>query len=210
MKIQNTLLMLTAAIMVSACGSTFEGLQKDIGKLGNSVNSAVSSNEEETGNRANVVMKDNSCPPIIVNPQLDSLTEFEDMENAEEGTETSSITLSSTQSSCEEQGEFLNMRIDLTFDAALGPKAKREENDRPFFAYPYFIAVLDGSGEELAREVFAASVTYGEDQNQIQLVETIRQNLPLTYDGEAPDYQIEIGFQLTEEQLFYNTSQDDN
>jgi cytochrome c biogenesis protein ResB len=53
-------------------------------------------------------------------------------------------------------------------------------------------------------------VTYGEDQNQIQLVETIRQNLPLTYDGEAPDYQIEIGFQLTEEQLFYNTSQDDN
>ena len=49
-------------------------------------------------------------------------------------------------------------------------------------------------------------MTYKADQEEIGLIETIRQRLPLNDDGSMPPYRIKVGFQLTEEQLFYNAS----
>jgi hypothetical protein len=103
-------------------------------------------------------------------------------------------------------GQMLAMRLDLKINSMLGPKARRTNNDRPFFAYPYFIAITDTQGNELAKEIFAASVTYDVDQNNLSLIETINQQLPLNEDGSRPDYEVHIGFQLTDEQLFYNAS----
>ena len=59
--------------------------------------------------------------------------------------------------------------------------------------------------QKLAEESFAASVTYEKNQNRIEIVEIIRQNLPLKADGSAPVYEIHVGFQLTEDQLVQNT-----
>ena len=98
------------------------------------------------------------------------------------------------------------MRIDLNFHGHLGPKARIKPSDRPFFAYPYFVAVSDSIGNELAKEVFAASVSYEVGQDSIKLVETIRQRLPLDTDGQVPAYQVSAGFQLTEDQLSHNST----
>ena len=128
------------------------------------------------------------------------------MQNPSTKTEVSNLKLTDTASECKVDGEYIDVRLQLSLAGALGPKAKRKDNDRPFFAYPYFVAVTDSTGEELAKELFAASVTYDKNQDQISLVETIRQKLPLNSDGSTPGYRIKIGFQLSEAQLFYNAS----
>lgn len=214
-----TLLILAAIALPLAGCQTMQGLQQDVStigtKIGNSVANLRQGDEAEEGieetigqtNSAPVTLATEGCPTIMIDPQFDSMSEFYDMENPTPANEVSTITLSQTQTNCNVEGEFLNMRIDLIFDGELGPKAKRKESDRPFFAYPYFIAVQDAAGQELARELFAASVTYTKDQDQIQLMESIRQKLPLNEDGSIPAYQIIIGFQLSEDQLFYNASQ---
>lgn len=194
-------------VSLSAC-QTLEGIQQDFGSMSSAVGSKVNSlkNNDKKQNLASAVISDGTCPPISVDPQLSSMSEFYDMTKPSDGTEVSTIVLKETKSACKTDGEYLEVKIELSFTGELGPKAKRKENDRPFFAYPYFISVTDNEGVELAKELFAASVTYEANQEKIALVETIRQRLPLNDNGSSPGYQIKIGFQLTEEQLFYNAS----
>ena len=209
MKTQHLLLIGAMALCLSACG-TVHGLKQDIGSLGGAVGSTVNDLKTKattaSENHAPAVINDGTCPPIFVDPQLSSISEFYNMEKPSKGTEVSSMEITETASACQVDGEYLEVKVQLSFAGKLGPKAKRKSGDRPFFAYPYFIAVTDDQNTELAKELFAASVTYESKQEKIELVETIRQKLPLNDDGSTPPYQVKIGFQLTEEQLFYNAS----
>lgn len=198
-----------SSLLLSACGSTLEGIQRDFGNFATSIDEKVGdmkSSDNTADTAAPVTLAGDACPSIMVDPQLDSMSEFVDMETPSKETEISTVHLMSTKSECILDGEFLTMRIDLSFDGQLGPKARRKNGDRPFFAYPYFIAVMDSDGNELARELFAASFTYTAEEDRMNVVDTIRQKLPLNDDGTVPAYQVQIGFQLTEDQLFYNSS----
>ena len=214
--IRNILLMGLAAGSLTAC-QTWNGLKQDMSTFGTKVNQSASTAKTKIHNatsptpvkqseKASIIVNDNDCPPITVDPQLSSVSEFYDMENPSSKSEISNLSLTDTTSECKFDGEYLDVRIQLSFAGTLGPKAKRKSGDQPFFAYPYFVAVTDKENEELAKELFAASVTYNTDQSKIELVETIRQRLPLNENGTNPGYQIKIGFQLSEEQLFYNAS----
>ncbi|MEZ5902865.1 MAG: hypothetical protein R3D88_06120 [Alphaproteobacteria bacterium] len=201
-------LLVVSALSLSAC-QTFEGIKKDFSTLSNNVSSGVSSmtssdDSKEPQAIAPVTFNNESCPPIIIDPGHEKAAEFEDMEKPSAATEISHVQLMGTQTECGLKEDKLEVRADLTFRGALGPKAKRKEGDQPFFAYPYYVAVTDDQGNKLAEELFAASVTYGKDQSQIELVETIRQKLPLHKDGTIPGYQVHIGFQLSPEQISYN------
>ncbi len=222
MKHTSLLILSFASLTLAGCG-TFNGLQKDFvnmkNKLGETkeVWSAKNENRQQVAQQAevgeyqgDVIPVNEVCPPVNIAPVLASMTEFKNMESPSPSTEISNISLESADATCYIEGEFLNMRVDLNFKSTLGPKARIKADDRPFFAYPYFIAVNDGVGNELAKEIFAASISFDADQDSILLVETIRQRLPLDVTGVVPDYNVSIGFQLTEDQLFYNTSRFNN
>lgn len=210
MKTYKIILVALCSLSLNACSGTFEGLKQDFSTFGKTVDDKVSnlkqSDENTEKNNATAILSDGTCPPLNVDPQFSKMSEFYDPEKPSKGTEVSTLNLISTKSACEKDGDYLSVQIELAFEGALGPKAKRKSGDRPFFAYPYFVGVTNNDGDELAKELFAASVTYGANQEKIKLVETIRQRLPLNDDGTTPAYQIKIGFQLTEEQLFYNAS----
>lgn len=202
------ILVLTCSVGLTAC-QTWDGLKNDLGSLSETTSQKIATltaPKEGQAQRA-VAGVETTCPPIIIDPQLDSMTEFMDMEDTQDENLVSFVAITETKTLCTPTNNTLDMRLDLTFNSKLGPKAKAKESDQPFFAYPYFISVTDGDAQELAKEIFAASITYEKDQAAIELVETINQSLPLNEDGTIPDYQIHIGFQLTEEQLFYNASQ---
>ena len=226
MKTSHLLLIGFATLSLTAC-QTFDGFKQDLNAAGSAISSKVGSlntadgnidpetenrtattatNADSAQNKAKVVVNDNTCPPIYVDPQLSHASEFYNPEKPSQGTEVSSLDLTDTASECSVADGYKEVKIQLSFKGTLGPKAKRKDNDRPFFAYPYFVSVADKDGEELAKELFAASVTYETKQDSIELYETIRQRLPLNDDGSDPGYQIKIGFQLTEDQLFYNAS----
>jgi hypothetical protein len=206
MNLRTLPLLLLSTLALSACGSTFDGLQKDFGNLRASTNSKIADLRASTADAPKDKLASSICPPIVIDPQLDDMAEFEDMTKPNDKSLISRVALTTAQSLCTPEEGFLAMRLDLTFASELGPKARRKASDRPFFAYPYFISITDSNGQELAKEIFAASMTYEASQEKVELVETINQRLPLNEDGTLPDYQVHIGFQLTDEQLFFNAS----
>ncbi|MEM8833188.1 MAG: hypothetical protein AAGB32_01485 [Pseudomonadota bacterium] len=201
--IKHILPLLVAVFYLGGCAQTFEGLKTDLNKLGNAV-SETTSNMTGRSLPANTIVQGDLCPPVSIPEQMGSLTEFNDPQNTGDDQIVSRFVLKQSNAVCETDGGAVAMQIDLTFYGMLGPKAKRLEGDKPFFSYPYFIAVKDINGNELAREVFAANVGYANDQKNVQVVETIRQRLPLE-DGTAP-YTVEVGLSLTEDQLVYNAT----
>lgn len=144
-----------------------------------------------------------ACPPVRVAENLDSLSEFE---NIEKNRKRSDIAITDINRSCNIQGTDIDMEIALTFTGTLGPEARIKKDDSPSFAYPYFIAVTDEEGFVLAKEIFAASLAYGPEQDTLIQTETIHQKIPLVNENgnTATAYTVLTGFQLTERQLAYN------
>lgn len=199
-------LITTCALTLSAC-QTWDGLKNDLGALKTTTSEKIAT-LKRTDNAQSTVIDASVCPAIIIDPQLDSMSEFMDMNETDENNLISRAFITETISECDVNDSTLDMKLELSFKSELGPKARAKDSDQPFFAYPYFISVTDADGQELAKEIFAASITYEKGQNAVELIETINQSLPLNEDGSASAYQIHIGFQLTDEQLFYNASTD--
>jgi len=97
------------------------------------------------------------------------------------------------------------MQIDFDLHGKTGPRARQKSNDQPNFAYPYFIAVTDAQGNVLFKELFAATIAYGRQENEKTLSETIFQNMPFPDSAAGEAYHVVIGFQLDETQLAYNS-----
>lgn len=147
-----------------------------------------------------------NCPDIILKPLMSTLVEFENPNQTSDEMKIATAEISRVRSTCQKNTEFMTVSIDLNIDTKLGPKARRNSNDKPFFSFPYFISVTDVNGTELAKEVFGASFSFETNQSQITHNETIEQNLPLNPDGSIDNYYMEIGFELTNEQMNYNNS----
>ncbi len=147
-----------------------------------------------------------ACPSVRVVDDLSALSEFTDPQNPGSGTMVSEVTLSKQRGTCiyNSEDKSVAVQVSLVFDSRLGPRSKVYKGDKPSFAYPYFIAVTSPDGEIMAKEVFAASLSYGPNQESLQHKETLRQIIPLDNLQEGPGYSILAGFQLTEEQLEYN------
>lgn len=202
------LVIIALAFLLPAC-QTFSGIQADLKDLGQTVSTKAQSlnrSDDNTNTDQSVALDNPLCPSIIVDPQLDTLTEFYDETKTADKYKVSYVHLARASTKCEQGKEYLTLTIDLAFDGSLGPKARRKQGDQPFFAYPYFVSVKDENGQEIVKELFAVSMQYKSDQEQQSVIETIRQQLPYNDNGTLPKYQVHVGLQLTQNQLFYNAS----
>ena len=112
--------------------------------------------------------------------------------------------MSESQSTCTYNDRSVTVDLKLAFDGNLGPKGRKTSKDKPFFSYPFFVAVTSPSGKILAKEIFAASMTYDAGQNEQIYFETLRQIIPTDNRSQGAGYKVMIGFQLAEKQLDYN------
>jgi hypothetical protein len=107
-------------------------------------------------------------------------------------------TLSRVNSECRANGERVEVELAFQIDALRGATT-----DAAVIELPFFVAVIDGQGRVLGKDIFFSRLTFdgaGVAGQVEQLVETI----PLA-DGEVPvGFQIVLGFQLTPEELQYN------
>lgn len=191
-----------------------EGAGQDIHKMARFIDSKFGKKDQEQpaqeqtqnlnqSDQSQSVLASN-CPIIEQDPALTVLHEFENPSSPSMDSKISQVDLASIKNNCAIEGEFLSVTMDIAFNAILGPKARAKESDRPYFSFPYFIAVTDMNGAVLAKEVFAVSMSFEQGEEAVQTIETIRQNLPLEADGSLPNYKMQVGFELTDEQLNYN------
>ncbi len=150
-----------------------------------------------------VMAQANGCPQVAVVEDLKSLTQFEVPSAPTPGEKISTVAITGIDTKCTVTENTVAADLTLRFDGALGPQAIEWNSQSRSFAYPYFIAVTTPTGEILSKEVFAATIRYDEGETAITQQEKTRQVIPLRDDTKPGQYEILIGFQLTEDELNY-------
>ncbi len=148
-----------------------------------------------------------TCPRVEIPYELSTLSDFGNATDTKSKNLASHVKLSNIQTSCTYENKEVSVDIKLAFEAALGPKGRNHSIEKPFFSYPYFIAIINPWGEVIAKEVFAASMTFLLDKHDMTYYEGISQIIPVSSKLAAKNYKILIGFQLTDEQLAYNRAE---
>lgn len=144
------------------------------------------------------------CPQVTIVDDLSSLSDFIDPRKTSSENLISRIDLGSTESTCKLASTSAIVDLKLVFNGKLGPKGRQKSSDKPFFSYPFFVAVTAPSGKIMAKEIFSASLSYNSGSNTHTYFENLRQVIPIASKEQARNYLIYVGFQLTPDQLQYN------
>ena len=198
-KLPRALLLCAACIGLSAC-QTADGLVSDISSTFNLDRSsspyAISDVE--------VAKTNDPCPQVHIVDELSSLSEFASVGNTSERNLISRVNLQQVESSCSFQNNQVSVDLKMAFESTLGEKGKLRKNDKPFFSYPFFVAVTDPKGVIMAKEIFSASMTYDRNEDSHTYYESMRQLIPLDRKSHAKRHKVLLGFQLDPAQLKYN------
>tara|TARA_R110002167_G_scaffold39648_1_gene122266 strand:- start:283 stop:798 length:516 start_codon:yes stop_codon:yes gene_type:complete len=98
--------------------------------------------------------------------------------------------------SCKYDKTQVNVLAKISFLAQRGPAS-----DRPEASFKYFVAITADGQEILAKKVFTTVVAFPSGLSQAGVFEEIEQIIPLPDLESGPNYEIIVGFQLSEEQL---------
>lgn len=193
--------LLGTTLTLGAC-QTFEGLKDDFAKIDfSSFTPAIVADPEDK--HSNFLI-DGDCPRIEVVDELSMLSEYTNPDNPNQSERISGVEIIKADSTCEYNDRSVTVDLKLTFNGNLGPQGKMTPSDTPFFSYPYFVAVTSPNDKILAKEIFAASMTYDANQNAKTYHETLRQIIPADNRTIGSRYKIMVGFQLTRDQLAEN------
>ena len=191
-------LVLSSMLVLSGCGETWGTLKQSVSDRWNSVDWSFAQDEPE------LVEEVTTCPSVKIVDELANLTEFSGDGAQTQENLISTVYMNQIDSGCEFSQKNVTIDLKLEFAGNLGPKAKVKPSDKPFFAYPFFIAVLNAQDEILAKEVFSASMSYSRAEQAHTYYESLRQIIPFDNEEAAKGYQVLVGFQLTQAQLAYN------
>lgn len=73
--------------------------------------------------------------------------------------------------------------------------------------FPYFVSVLTPQGLPVDKHIMATAMRFRPSVDHLDHAEKITQIVPIDNMGEASNYKIIVGYQLTRKQLEYNRAQ---
>ncbi len=142
------------------------------------------------------------CPHVQLVTDLKQLHQFTNPDMPKADQEVSSVTMNIVSHSCTTDEKGMVMDMEVGFNGSLGAKGRGTNSEKPSFSYPYFVAVTNAQGSILAKEIFAATLSYDKTTDQISQSEAIRQVMPAGAD--TGSYRVLVGFQLSPQELAYN------
>jgi len=188
----------SCALLLNAC-QTWEGLRDDAYDVAEG-NIYVAG---ATGHTPEKLLR-SPCPQVEIVDDLSSISDFSNPRRQDKKNLISRVDLKSAESTCKLSSKTAIIDLKLLFNGKLGPKGRKTASERPFFSYPFFVAVTTPSGKIMAKEIFAASITYAANEDQHTYFENLRQIVPIKSKNQASNYRVLIGFQVTPDQLGYN------
>lgn len=164
--------------------------------------------EKEAPATGNLISQSSpDCPRVSAMTELARVTQFADDTNTDSKTILSETVLTKLDTSCIVTENAINLDIMLNFMSNLGAAGLRQAQVEASYTHPYFIAVVSPQGKIIAKDVFALAPVFSSGQKQVVSSERLQQTIPLTDTAVAPgQYQVMIGFQLSEAELNYNRS----
>ncbi len=146
------------------------------------------------------------CPRVSALPELSRVTQFADESNPVSETVLSNTVLTKLDSSCITTESAINLDIVLNFTSSLGTAGLSQNSAQSSYSHAYFLAVVDPQGQIIAKDVFALSPVFQSGQKEVFSTERLQQTIPLSSKTPANQYQVMVGFQLSEAELAHNRS----
>ncbi len=194
---KTSLFVLCVCLLALPACETFDGMREDFKSL-----SVSDSAMKPSANPENLL--DDGCPKAEAVKELATFTEFSNLDKPTPQGLVSHVQIGQLQSACEYSGQSVTVDLKLAFEGSIGPAGRASAGDTPFFSYPFFVAVTGPSGGILAKEVFAASVTYPPGQDYQTYSEDLRQIIPIPNKTTGAKYKVLVGFQISPSQLAFN------
>lgn len=193
---------LLASLLLSGC-ETFEQIKKKMPDM--SLAAPVSQQDAGAAGLNGAAGAD--CPLVKGLPELSSITHFADPKSPLADKMIASAKLENLSASCQVAANSVVVEIGLNFVGTLGPVGVKDLNGQANYTYPYFLSVITPTGQILSKDVFALSMVYDNGGISVRKEDKLRQVIPLGDGQNANQFQIVIGFQLSEDELVYNRSQ---
>ncbi|MCK5384881.1 MAG: hypothetical protein KAJ29_04840 [Alphaproteobacteria bacterium] len=188
----------SCALLLSAC-QTLEALKDDAYDVaGGNIYAAGA-----TGKTPEKLLR-SPCPQVEIVDDLSSISDFSNPRKQDKKNLISRVDLKSAESTCKLSSKTAIIDLKLLFDGKLGSKGRKKASERPFFSYPFFVAVTTPTGKIMAKEIFSASITYAANEDEHTYFENLRQIIPIRSKNQANNYHVLVGFQVTPDQLAYN------
>lgn len=144
------------------------------------------------------------CPQVKGLPELSSLSQFANPKETTAAKLIAETKLDNIGAACQVAPNSVTVELSLDFMGTLGPVGVKDLNGQANYTYPYFLTVITPDGQILSKDVFALSMVYDNGQITVRKQDKLRQVIPLGSGQTASQYQIVIGFQLSEDELVYN------
>lgn len=151
-----------------------------------------------------VKSKDIACFDATIIDDLRTLRQFSTEKSAIPENMISEITMSSIEAHCQKNDHNIIIDLDITFEGKIGPQGFSMNEGETKFIYPYFLAVMSPNGAIISKEIFAVPLSYKAYELRTRHTENIRQIIPTGGQLYNDRTALNIGFQLTTEQLSYN------
>ncbi len=188
--------LIIAVLVLVACGTVQD--------MSQAVKDAGVDPNLRTGKMADQIVAKGSCPVIEIVQDLGSVHEHTNEASPSPQNLISTAEIKEIQSTCSYGLKSVTVDLKLGIESTIGPQGKLYSSDKPFFSYPFFVAVTSSAGTILAKEIFAASMTYEPDEASHTYREELRQIIPTEGRYEGSRYKILVGFQTSKAQLEYN------
>lgn len=141
------------------------------------------------------------CPAIGLVENTTTVTRFKEPGDYTEGNVLYSASISHLTSSCDRKGGGVQSDIAFDVSAVKGPVSGTDQ-----LSLPYFVAVTTKGGGIIAKQVFNSVVDLSKG-GRGAVREHIQQMLTdLKNEKDLHEYEILIGFQLTDDDMVYNLS----
>ena len=141
------------------------------------------------------------CPRVSVLTDAASVTQFRDGAGQDLIDIVFEAEIDEISPSCtyNRGGTEITATTALRIIVTRGPASSESEG-----TFLFFVAVVDDAQRVLARERFASTLVLGRSERRAGVVEEIEEVIPLPAGQSGINYEILIGFELTDAQLAYN------
>lgn len=147
------------------------------------------------------------CPQVKALTELSSISQFVNTKTPSADKMIAEAKVENVSATCAVAPASVSVELSLDFLGTLGPVGVKDMNGQANYTYPYFLTVVTPDGKILSKDVFALSMVYDKGGINLRKQDKLRQVIPLAAGQQANQYQILIGFQLSEDELAYNRSQ---
>lgn len=139
-----------------------------------------------------------ACPPAGAVAGVERMTSFRP--GGEDLTDVRfTARVDAVESVCAYDDEGVEVAMNVWLVAERGPAETDRQADLQFF-----IAIEDGPGNFIAKEVYDVSMPFEGNQRRVGILEEIDIEIPTPADKSFADIRILVGLQITAEQADYN------